>query len=542
MLNIAQDLFFLIVLIICVIAKIQNIKNNQDSSKNNIFIEKYGNIIFIFIFLMFAISIFYKVSDILNGLHVDEAGALYDAICLSKYGVDRYLNKLPVYLINFGGGQSVLYAYLAAVMIKIFGINTIAFRLPAIILSLVSIICLYKVTEENCSKTEALLTAFIFAICPWNIMKSRWGLDCNLMCSLIIISIYVLAKAINSNKRYLYVLTGIFFGITLYTYIISSMVVPIILGIILLYMLIIKKVDIKNIISLAIPLIIFAIPLIMMVLYNSGIIEGARIPIFSIPKLWFYRGGEISLKNIPQNLNSIFEILFIKDFLNYNAISEFGTLYKMSIPLVIFGLIECIGKVIKDIKCREISLDFIMLITFIAELFMGLCITEPNINKLNAIYIPMIYFAGKFVYYILNNIKYASIVIIIAYCLNAGMFLNYYFTEFTNTDLYLFENNIIDASKRAEELNKDTIYVENCLNQTYIYTIIATPISPYEFNENLKTDNGTVVEYGKYKFELPQEIDEEAVYVIKNDVEKIEQLKEAGFNSEQYGEFIVLWY
>ena len=136
---------------------------------------------------------------------------------------------------------------------------------------------------------------------------------------------------------------------------------------------------------------LLTVALVMMVLYNSGIVESVNIPLFSIPKLWFYRGGEISLKNIPQNLDSIFEILFVKDFLNYNAISEFGTLYKMSIPLVIFGLIECIKKVIKDIKKREISLDFIMLVTFVTVLFMGLCITEPNINKLNAIYIPMIY-------------------------------------------------------------------------------------------------------------------------------------------------------
>ena len=119
--------------------------------------------------------------------------------------------------------------------------------------------------------------------------------------------------------------------------------------------------------------------------------------------------------------------------------------------------------------------------------------------------------------------------------------MNYYFTEFAETDLMYFEQNIIPASKKAEELKKEQIYVENCLNQTYIYTLLATPISPYEFNENLEIQNGIVTNYGKYKFEIPQETHENAVYVIKNDEAKIAELLEAEFNIEKYGEFNVLW-
>ncbi len=58
------------------------------------------------IFSLFMLTIFtstYKLGEVPYGLHVDEAGMAYDAISISKYGIDRYLNKFPVYLINYGG-------------------------------------------------------------------------------------------------------------------------------------------------------------------------------------------------------------------------------------------------------------------------------------------------------------------------------------------------------------------------------------------------------------------------------------------------------
>lgn len=536
MINLVGDILFFVSLAICVIVEIK-----EKEKFENKLIEKYAHVIFLLIFAIATIFVTYKISDVPQGLHVDEAGAFYDAICISKYGVDRYLYKLPVYFINFGGGQNALYTYLAAIFIKLFGANTAVFRLPAILLSLLSIIVFYKMICENKTKKQALLTSFILAACPFFVMKSRWGLESYLMCSLLIIATFVLMKALNKGKLFWYILAGFFCGLMLYTYAISYVVVPIILGIVFLYLLVIQKVKIKNIVCFAIPLALLALPLILMLAMNSGILEKVKLPLVSIPKLWFYRGGEISLKNIPENLHNIFEILFIRDFLNYNAIPEFGTLYKLSIPLVIFGLIEVVKATIEDIKQRKFSLDFVMLVTFIAEFCVGLCIAELNINKINAIYIPMIYFAGRFLAYIWSHTKYAWFVIIFAYCLNAGLFINYYFTKFAHTDLQYFEKDIMDASEKAEELSKDKIYVENCLNQTYIYTLVATPISPYELNENFEVENGMVTEYGKYRFEIPQEIEKNAVYIIKNDDEKINELLENGFNMEKYGKFNVLY-
>ena len=545
MVNIIGDLFFVITVVFCVVTKAHIIKNkeNKEILEDNI-VTKFGNYILIVIFAFSVFILTFRLSSVPEGLHVDEAGSLYDAICISKYGVDRFLYKLPVYFVNFGGGQNALYTYLAALMVKIFGVSTFVFRLPAVILSLISIVLLYKVVLENNGKKEALITTFILAICPWFIMKSRWGLESYLMCSLLMISMYFFVKALNFNKTYMYFISGLFFGITLYTYAIAYIVVPAIVGILVLYMLINKKIKIKNIIVMAIPMGILAVPLLLMLMYNSGLINEVNIPIFSIPKLWFYRGGEISIKNIPENLKNIFDVLFIEDFLNYNAISKFGTLYKLSIPLVIFGFIEVLGKSIKDVKNKEFTLDLAMLVNFCVVFIIGLCLAELNINKINAIYIPMVYFAGRFLGYISDNIKYAIWIVLALYVLNAGLFCRDYFVNYANSDLAYFESDIISAVKKAEELNRKQIRVEDCLNQTYIYTLIANPISPYEFNENVEIDyeNRRILEYGKYVFKIAGDADRDDVYIIKNDEERINLYKEVGFKSEQYGDFSVLWF
>lgn len=538
MLNLFQDISFFAILIVCMVGKIHQMRNNNENiSTQNHFLERFATPFFLIILLISAITFSTKLNQVPAGLHVDEAGALYDAICLSKYGVDRYLNHLPVYLINFGGGQSALYAYLAAILIKIFGTNIAIFRLPAVLLSLLSMICFYQLLAKHFDKKQGLLGVLIFAVVPWNILKSRWGLDCNLMSSMMVISIYGFDKAIHSDKRYWYVLSGIIWGLTLYTYVISYLVVPIFLAIALLYALWIKKVDIQSLICLAIPLGILALPLIMMLLYNTGILQNAHFPIFSIPKLWFYRGGEISLQNIPENLRNIFDILFIKDFLNYNAIPAFGTLYKMSIPPVLFGLLEIIKNVLKTVKQKELSLDLWMFLAFIITFGIGLCISELNINKLNAIYIPMIYFASRFLYALSKNAKPLAITVVLLYIVHFAIFMHYYFTDFANTDLMYFENDILAASEKAESLGKSQIYVEN---QNYIYTLVTTPISPYEFNENLRIENGNVMEYRKYRFEIPQELNKNAVYIVKNE-EIAQQLVNFGFEKEIFGELSVLW-
>lgn len=84
---------------------------------------KYYKLILVVLLTVAVVLRLYRICEIPRGLHVDEVGMAYDAWSISQFGVDRYLKSFPVYLTNFGGGQSALYCYLTALLFKIGGVH-----------------------------------------------------------------------------------------------------------------------------------------------------------------------------------------------------------------------------------------------------------------------------------------------------------------------------------------------------------------------------------------------------------------------------------
>ena len=166
----------------------------------NEFFEKYSKQIIIIFLILIFISRIYKFGTLPAAIGVDEAGAAYDAYALANYGVDRYLNSFPIYLINFGGGQSVLYAYLNALLIKLTGQDNILIsRLPELLMFLMAIFVSYKLIEKKQDKKTAIVFAFLIIVCPWTIVQSRFGLDCLLLGPMFMIDLYLLESKITGN-------------------------------------------------------------------------------------------------------------------------------------------------------------------------------------------------------------------------------------------------------------------------------------------------------------------------------------------------------
>ena len=126
-----------------------------------------------------------------------------------------------------------------------------------------------------------------------------------------------------------------------------------------------KKIKILDIIVFGIPLGLLAIPLILSLFVNYGIIEEIKLPFMSILKMWVFRSGEVNLNNILHNIVILFKSMFAFDYNDYNSFPIFGTLYYISIPFALFGFIDSIKNVKKDIKEKNLSLDIIILATLI---------------------------------------------------------------------------------------------------------------------------------------------------------------------------------
>ncbi len=516
-------------------SKITN--NKMDVKELNIkisnFIEKYYKIIFSIILLLAVFLNIFKMGEIPNGIDTDEAGMGYDSYCIANFGVDRYLNKFPIYFINFGDGQSALYTYLAAIFVKIFGLSNLVIRIPALILSIIEIIVAYFIAKEYKGKKTALLFMLLITISPWHIMKSRWALDANLFSPLFLISIYFLLKAIKSEKINKYIISGIFFGITLYTYALSYIIIPIFLLLTLIYLIKLKKIKFKNIIGFSIPLIILAVPLILLIMVQKGYIQEIN-SFITIPKLSNYRASEINIKNIRENIGTLKYVL-LEDKWDYDSIHGFGTLYSIGTILMVLGLcIIIINDIVKKWKSRDFNLNIIMLFAFVANLILAFAM-KVYTYRLNGIFISAIYFIAVAIKWIYKNAKLLFCITIILYYIYFISFTVVYFNKYKNEYHYLFDYGFIDTIKYAQKNNSNEkeIYTLVFQEQRWIFELYATQISPYEAYPTYRSYNksNSVKAYKNFNNVIDiDDIKEDAIYIIEKD-DTIEELEKRGLGN-----------
>lgn len=528
---------------ICVIQKNKEQETKTITKLNQWIYQNYSKILLVILVLGILVRLM-GIGEVPKGIHIDEAGMAYDAYSISEYGTDRYGNQFPLYLENFGQGQSVMCMYLISPFIKLFGLNLYSIRIPIAMVSILAMILAYLLVKEKKEKKTALLFLFLLAICPWHIMQARWALDCNLLSSFMIFSTYAILKA---KRKIGYVGAGILVGLTLYTYVLSYIIVPIFLLLLLSYCLYLKKIKLTDIIVMGIPIFLLALPLLYMVFMNQGILPQIDLSFVSIPNLTFYRANEIGISNIKDNLN-IFSILLFGDDMMYNVPYELGTIYYLSIPFFFMGLCLAIANTIKSIRKKEFDFDTIMLITFISVLICMLLITEPKVNKANAIFISIIYFTATGLIFIFKQRKIFFYLTIELYLISFIVFEVYYFTAFANnTDITYrryFDNELISLTSYLEENYPErTVYFSmQDKKEPYIYTLIGNPISPEEFKNSMKRINGTVVSYNNYIFYNQSFEDKDGIYILEEtEQEEIEYLIQNQFQVKEFGKYRIVY-
>ncbi len=506
-------------------------------------IERYSSRILILILAVGLFARFYKIDELPVGFHVDEAAMAYDAYCLKEYGTDRYLNANPVYLINYGGGQSVLMAYLVSFAYRIFGTGTVfAIRFPAAFMGTASILFVFLITKKIFGKTAALLGAFFMAVFPTCIKMSRFGLDCYLMYSFVCLSVWLFALAVEKQENLYFVLAGTAWGITLYTYAISYIFVPVFLAVSVLYLLWIRRIRWKQLLFAGIPLGLLALPLILVLIVNNGLLNEISTDFITIPLLPLYRGGEISFSNVCGFVDALYNALIFDGWL-YNSDLVYNTTYIAAIPLICIGLIKTGCDFVKSVRGKNFSWTFLLVSYIMGALLLMCVVSGPCVNKLNALY-PL--------FAILSAVGLAwvsrrfDVVLGAVLCVFAGYFLIFTVSYFDDVnyagELPLFSSNIAPAIETVEKLGLDgDVYVcDNMMDIKYEAVALALQPSPQEYQENLESR-----QIGRYHVKVPvyfdedgelrEELYEDCIYIIRTSNESetysyiTEKLKKMGF-------------
>ena len=509
------------------------------------------NIITAVLFLVFACLIIYRLDEVPIPYHADEAGAIYDGRSLAKYHCDRFGVRFPVYFMNFGThGSSALYGYLAAIMFSLFGYSITAARLPAVMMSLISALVLIMTVRRCKGLTASVLMMMLFCILPFSIMHSRWGLDAFLLFPMMIISCAVFYYTVISKRTVWYFFSGIFFGLTLYSYSVSYILLPIFLGTNLLYLLLCRRIQWKQVFIMAVPVFLLAVPLMLMLAVNNRFIPEIRTRFFSVPQLRTYGVSDFRPKNIIDNLsfttNNVFYRMLVDDMSIINVIRQFGTMYFISIPLMLYGLILSVKQSAANLSEKQYSFEFMMANLFFSTLMINLFMENNNVNRLCAIYFPLMYFLMLALLEIFNRKKVIALITGGIYFVVFILFLRHYFTDFEKE---LDTHPLVGSITKLEEAltfaetvnqNEELIYILDPL-YTYVYVLLIKDMDPFTFNsQKVLSYDDYVKVVGNYRFRLDA-VMPECIYIFRDKAKIPQDPDDFGFSVKKFGSFWVYY-
>lgn len=546
---------------------------------------------YILLFIILAIGIavrVYNISGVPAGLNQDEAYGNYEAYALANYGVDSNGMSFPIHFVSWGSGMNALYAYLVIPLIKIFGLSETTAILGNLIFCILSLIVLFFTVKKLKNFDLALLATFIMAISPWHIMIARWGLLENIFPAIVLIGVFFYSCYLK-NSKYIIPFAAVM-SLSLYAYGTAYFIIPFLLLILALYEAFFANSKIqwfKTYLKAFICFVVIAIPIVIFVYINiiSPSSPQVKLGPITIPKLveagYRYNqvvllgGGNSNLWNtVKENYAVFHDTVFNQNGYIYNVINKYGTIYRMSNIFFLIGLIASLLGTIKSFKEKKMQPDFVFSVWFILSFILGV-INNTNTNRINIIFIPMMYLAAYGIYictivvtisakYLLKSAstkaqKYGTslakltvlTIISALYLTNFSAFANYYFTEYPNEINQVFHESFDDALEYVVDNNTDKrdVYVTN-FGGAFTLVLFYTKYDPNEFYRTVNYSNPytefrPVSSFGNYKFitiDRSIEAAENSYYIVENfQINNLTGVKQAK-SIKQFKRFTVLEY
>jgi 4-amino-4-deoxy-L-arabinose transferase-like glycosyltransferase len=347
----------------------------------------------ILLLLLGAVLRLYALGAIPGGYHRDEAYAAWNALNLFHDGIDSSGHSFPVYFEAWAHGQSALYDYLLLPLIALAQghMNPVILRIPQAVVGILTLFACYYLLRKMFSKTVAIWGLFLLLICPWHVMMSRWGLDANLAPGFLMFGLAFFIKGLEKPIYYLW--SGLFYGLSLYAYALTWPILPVILLLQILYCLRYHKIRwSKWLATGGIILLLLALPLILFLLVNMGVLPPMKIGAFSIYRMTSFRSGELgfSLGEIWKNIRNTIYFLRHQDIgMPYEVIMPYGIFYVTGWIFLIGGAILVLVRMVHSGRRKAFAYEWFILVQLLGAGLIG-CFVQVSLHKLNMLYIPII--------------------------------------------------------------------------------------------------------------------------------------------------------
>jgi hypothetical protein len=393
------------------------------------------------------------------GLNQDEASAAYDAWAILHYGIDRNGDALPVLLTSWGSGQNALYSYLAMPSIGILVLTVYAARLPMAVLGGLAIAVAYLLGRAVKGERFGALLALTVALNPWHLTISRWALESNVLPFFILLAVYFMTAERPE-------LAAASLALSLYAYGTAFVFVPLFVILVVITELLrhtgggATYFTTRRIATAAAVFAVIALPITLCNVRNVLGMDEMRLLWFTLPKLTETRQSATMNLDIWQNLKNLAKLLWTQsDGLPWNSVPRFGLIYgKAGLLVTAFGVAATLLNLRKRFGVERFPVAALL------AALTGALFIDANVNRLNMLLVPLIYFQAEGLWAIFVKIKRGAYVLVPAMLIAAVMMCVTYFTDYTESVRSSFES-------------RD--------NMPYIYVLFSEQVPPYEFSSSV---------------------------------------------------------
>lgn len=500
-------------------------------------IGKYEKYIFGAIFIIAVIVRVARFISLPGGLNQDEASMGYDAYATAFFGIDRNGFHFPAYAVSWGDGQNTLLMYITALFVRLFGLSVFTVRLAPLLLGIASPVVMYLLVKKIAPggrPAAALCAMLLLAVSPWHVMVSRWALESNVLPGVFLIAVYLLVCAADMKRPALpsaedrpqtagkdkglrqtlcYCASALVLALSMYAYATVCIVMPLFIVAVMVFLMRGKYINIKQTALSAAVFLVVSAPLALFFIVNLLKLESIATPFFSAPLL-VAMPAKFAFGSIGENIKTLFTFLIKQyDGLLWNSIENIGTVYIFMTPFTIAGVFS----VIADRKRAPHKM--LMLAWFLCAFIMA-CVIYVNINRINFIYIPLIYLISEGAVFVCERVRPGKYVVAVSLLVGVVAFCGVYFGEGYSREVeQVFCKGFGEAVSYAGSLDIP-VYVEN-VNGAYALTLFYDRTDPHEFVDTVVyTDPDTefrqVKSFGKYRFYMPTTFDYGAAYIVSN--------------------------
>lgn len=435
------------------------------------------------------------------GIHQDEAFAVLNAYDIYHEGRDSAGLYMPVYMSSWGDGQSAMYIWLSAILMFFTGgrWNIFLCRLPQALTAVFTLWAVYCLMHRLFNKTAGLWAMFLLAVCPWHVMMSRWGLDANLAPGFLMFGLLFFIKGL--KNQYCFLLSAVFYGLSLYCYAVIWPIVPVLLALQGLYGFCHKKIHLNRWTLLsACILFLLALPLMLFMLINMDFLPEISLPFMTIPKTVGFRGGEVSFH--PQDMLNNFKIaarLFLKQDTGsvYDVLMPWGLFFDIGRVMIVLGAALLFFRTAVHLAKKEFSCEFFIATNVLCGVIN--CLYVPaRLHQINSLFIPLVLCEAYGVWQTILLIgkrkeqtgQLIAILIAACYSLCFLLFQKDYYTEYKKTTEAYFaagvQESVEYALEKSSELGITSIAAEKATQWPRI--LLFTETLPSEYLAHVEYD------------------------------------------------------